>query len=82
LVQTRADVLRAEDLEGLLDFERRRVEGQEAPADEDDEAAMIRAALLDTGGNVTRAARRLGIPRGTLRYKIRRHDLGTLIPSD
>ena len=82
LVQTRADVLRAEDLEGLLDFEPRRVEGHEAPADEDDEAAMIRAALLDTGGNVTRAARRLGIPRGTLRYKIRRHDLGTLIPSD
>jgi transcriptional regulator with GAF, ATPase, and Fis domain len=38
--------------------------------------------LLQTGGNVTRAARRLGIPRGTLRYWIRREGLSHLIPND
>jgi DNA-binding NtrC family response regulator len=82
LVQTRAAVLRGSDLEGLLDFEPAADQVLDAPLDEDDEAGMIRAALLDTGGNVTRAARRLGIPRGTLRYKIRRYGLGSLIPSD
>jgi len=34
----------------------------------------IRAALLECGGNVTRTARRLGIPRSTLRHRIRRMD--------
>jgi DNA-binding NtrC family response regulator len=83
LVQTRAGVLRAADLEGLLDFEPPADEVRDAPSvSEDDESAMIRAALIDTGGNVTRAARRMDIPRGTLRYKIRRYGLDHLIPDD
>jgi len=83
LVQTRADEFRSEDLEGLLDFAPRPREPAESDAeDPEDEAGMIRAALLDTGGNVTRAARRLGTARGTLRYKIRKYGLGELIPSD
>ncbi|WP_437479017.1 sigma 54-interacting transcriptional regulator [Sorangium sp. So ce1014] len=35
------------------------------------EAQLIKDALLKTGGNVMRAAERLGIPRGTLRHKIK-----------
>ena len=87
LVQTRANELLASDLDGLLDFSPDEV-GPLPSGDpqgdhgNDDEAAMIRAALVDTGGNVTRAARRLGTKRGTLRYKIRKHGLVDLIPDD
>lgn len=34
---------------------------------------MIRQAMKNTGGNVSQAARELGIPRGTLRYKLRKY---------
>jgi DNA-binding NtrC family response regulator len=47
-----------------------------------DATAEIAAALASTGGNVSRAARRLGVARGTLRYRITRHGLGELIPRD
>ena len=83
LVQTRADELQAGDLDGLLEFAPRQREPAEPGTDDsDDEAGMIRAALVDTGGNVTRAARRMGIARGTLRYKIRKYGLTEFIPSD
>jgi DNA-binding NtrC family response regulator len=39
------------------------------------ERREINDALEQTGGNVARAARRLCIPRGTLRHKIRKHAL-------
>jgi DNA-binding NtrC family response regulator len=42
----------------------------------------IRTVLAETGGNVARAARRLGISRSTLRYRILRHGLSHLIPMD
>lgn len=38
--------------------------------------------LADTGGNVARAARRLGLPRSTLRHRIVRHGLLDMIPRD
>jgi len=47
-----------------------------------DERSSIAAELLATGGNVARVARRLEMPRSTLRYKIRRYDLRSLVPSD
>ncbi len=47
-----------------------------------EEPAVIRAALAECGGNVARAARRLGVPRGTLRYRIRKYGLDHLIPKD
>ena len=84
LVRTPVGRLEAEDLDGLLDWG----PGASAePASDDhghgsDERAMIEAALRETGGVVMRAARRLGVPRGTLRYRIRKHDLGHLIPKD
>ncbi len=40
------------------------------------------AALTNSGGNVARAARRLNIPRSTLRYHIQIHGLRDLIPHD
>lgn len=55
----------------------------DAPAPhENDERRRIAAALVASGGNVARAARRLSIPRGTLRHRIRRHGLIHLIPRD
>jgi DNA-binding NtrC family response regulator len=42
---------------------------------EDAELALIRRALQETGGNVSRAARKLGITRMALRYRIKKHGL-------
>jgi len=42
----------------------------------------LRAILGSAGGNIARAARRLRIPRSTLRYWIRRHGLAELLPRD
>jgi transcriptional regulator with GAF, ATPase, and Fis domain len=56
-----------------------------SPAPPDTESAPDRdlaAVLRETGGNVSRAARRLGIARSTLRWQIERHGLGYLIPDD
>jgi len=46
------------------------------------ESERIAAVLESTGGNVSRAARRLQLARSTLRYKIKKYALGALIPSD
>lgn len=40
----------------------------------DVEADLIRQALARTGGNVSRAARLLGVSRDTLRYRLEKHD--------
>jgi DNA-binding NtrC family response regulator len=37
--------------------------------------ALIASELQAAGGNVARTARRLGLPRSTLRHWIRRHDI-------
>ena len=42
----------------------------------DVERARLLDALEESGGNITRAAARLGIPRNTLRYRLDRHGLG------
>jgi len=51
----------------------------EAPWSERERLAEL---LMATGGNVARAARRAGMARSTLRYKIRRYELAHLIPTD
>jgi len=43
---------------------------------------VVAEVLRATGGNVARAARRLGVPRSTLRYRIQRAGLAALIPGD
>ena len=40
------------------------------------ESALLESVMEYAGGNQTRAARMLGIDRGTLRNKLRRHDHG------
>ena len=39
------------------------------------ESALLESVMAYAGGNQTRAARMLGIDRGTLRTKLRRHSL-------
>ena len=46
------------------------------------EAQKVRDALLATGGNLSRTARRLEIPRSTLRHKMTKYRLNDLIPKD
>jgi DNA-binding NtrC family response regulator len=46
------------------------------------ESEIIASVLESTGGNVSRAARRLDLARSTLRHKIKKYDLEGLIPSD
>lgn len=46
------------------------------------EKRAIAHVLVETGGNVARAARRLRMPRSTLRYWIKRYELGAFIPND
>jgi transcriptional regulator with GAF, ATPase, and Fis domain len=55
---------------------------EEAPMLPQVEAGMIASALVETGGNIARAARRLSLPRSTLRYRIHYHRLQHLIPAD
>ena len=58
----------AADLDGILDDEKPR----NAVASPSDDAEQIAFALRSTGGNISRAAERLGLPRTTLRHRIRR----------
>jgi DNA-binding NtrC family response regulator len=86
LVQTRADQLEPQDFDGLLD-ECLWADLDTVPTSAQlraipDEAERIIAALRHTGGNVSRAARRLGLPRGTLRYRIERLGLVDWVPGD
>jgi transcriptional regulator with GAF, ATPase, and Fis domain len=53
----------------------------EAPESGDDRS-RIAAALIAAGGNVARAARRLGLARTTLRHRVERYGLRELIPKD
>jgi transcriptional regulator with GAF, ATPase, and Fis domain len=46
------------------------------------ERVVLAEILAATGGNISRVARRLGLARSTLRYRLKLHDLAALIPSD
>jgi DNA-binding NtrC family response regulator len=50
--------------------------------DDADDRARVAAALVASGGNVARAARRLGLARTTLRHRVDRYGLRGLIPRD
>ncbi len=43
---------------------------------------LLASTLIETGGNISRAARRLRMSRSTLRYQIDKHGLRHLIPVD
>jgi transcriptional regulator with GAF, ATPase, and Fis domain len=59
----------------------RPVQGLRAAEVSAERAELIRL-LVETGGNVARVARRMGIPRTTLRHRIDRHGLGGHIRRD
>jgi two-component system, NtrC family, response regulator HydG len=93
VVERRPARLEAEHLDGLLEAPAEawtpsapaaasRVRDEGAQRSGDGERSAIAETLRITGGNVSRAARRLGIPRSTLRYKLRSYDLEGLIPED
>jgi transcriptional regulator of acetoin/glycerol metabolism len=50
--------------------------------DEQADADRIEEALVDSGGNLSRTARRLELPRSTLRHRIAKYWLGHLVPKD
>jgi len=90
LIQRRADVLVAEDLDEIFDqsfasghlAEETSAIPEELPEPGSDEKSFLTHVLRNAGWNVTRAARRLGMPRSTLRYKLKQYDLEGLIPKD
>jgi DNA-binding NtrC family response regulator len=81
LIERRVAVLEATDLDEVLP----EVTVWAEPEDVDDpeaEARRISRILVEVGGNVSRATRRLAMPRTTLRRRIELYKLGHLIPKD
>jgi len=74
--------LRAEHLDGAIDAAASAGERDAIPSLSAPERLQILGALRETGGNVSRAARRLGVSRSTLRYRIERHRLQPWLPRD
>jgi DNA-binding NtrC family response regulator len=76
--------LEASDLDGVLprldDSPPMRL--QEVAPEKRQEAALLARVLTEVGGNVSRATRRLGMPRTTLRRRIEEYGLEHLIPKD
>jgi DNA-binding NtrC family response regulator len=88
LVRHGGRALEAGDLDGVLESEDRsqraallRTPAAAAGGDLP-ERDRVATALAETGGNIARAARRLRMPRSTLRYRIQRLGLEELIPTD
>ncbi|MCZ6715166.1 MAG: sigma-54 dependent transcriptional regulator [Deltaproteobacteria bacterium] len=90
LVQRRVAELEPEDLDEIIDVDPAAAETKEAagpdpgsyPKSGPDERGYISEVLRASGWNVTRASRRLGMARSTLRYKLKQYDLESLIPKD
>jgi two-component system NtrC family response regulator len=83
LMVQRKETLDVDVLNDTLGRGRAVTAGRQLPlAAVEDESSLISEALIDTGGVVARAARRLGMPRSSLRYKIRRYRLSYLVPKD
>jgi DNA-binding NtrC family response regulator len=68
--------------EPLAPVTRREVTRSALDAEEQADAERIEEALVDSGGNLSRTARRLELPRSTLRHKIAKYRLGHLVPKD
>lgn len=65
----------APELEALQPLSSEAVAVAEGETLEEVERKLITRALIQTGGNVTRAARLLGVSRDTLRYRIEKHNM-------
>jgi len=91
LVRTGAEMLHARHLDDLLPGAERvvaeRVVGapprrEARQVNTEEERLYLMRHLIETGGNVARVARRMGMSRSTARYKISRYELSHLIPRD
>lgn len=87
MVRMGAGVLDAEALDALLpapgpEHVPRRAAAPPPVASGDSERDAVESVLRAVGGNVSRAARRLGVPRTTLRYRVRQLGLEHLLPRD
>lgn len=90
MILEETDVIRPEHLPGEIRGQPGEIDGSYEPAAdipsfplpagglrlEDVERDLILQALRRTSGNVTQAARLLGVSRDTLRYRLEKHDLG------
>lgn len=94
LVRERTVELEADDLAGLLvpfaprtarerigDFRTAASAADLTPSEQAD-ALRLEEALRATGGNVSRVSRRLEMPRGTIRHRIRKYRLEHLVQKD
>jgi DNA-binding NtrC family response regulator len=94
LVRERTVELEADDLAGLLvpvaprsprepigDFRTAASPIDLTPSEQAD-AIRLEEALRATGGNVSRVSRRLEMPRGTIRHRIRKYRLDHLVQKD
>jgi DNA-binding NtrC family response regulator len=82
LIERRVTVLEAEDLDDALPVASGGWPPPDEVADPEAEARRIARILVEVGGNVSRATRRLAMPRTTLRRRIELYRLGHLIPKD
>jgi DNA-binding NtrC family response regulator len=82
LIERRVAVLEAEDLDDVLPEASEAWPSADEVADPEAEARRIARVLVEVGGNVSRATRRLAMPRTTLRRRIELYKLGHLIPKD
>jgi len=73
LLLTSAAVLRRADLRLTVPVPRAGANGDGAATLKDAEWQLIQRALSQEGGNVPRAAQRLGIPRSTMYQKLKAH---------
>jgi transcriptional regulator with PAS, ATPase and Fis domain len=87
-IRHHAGLLGQSSMDDLLDFSAHGPKRSErvpqvlpAPRSEQ-ERAVFEAELSAAGGNISRVARRLGIARSTLRYRLARYDLDSLLPRD
>ncbi len=66
-----------EEVNGIHDLGNAREEevGDYTKRMEEFEKQLIFSALMESRGNISRAAKQLGIKRTTLRYKMQKHDL-------
>jgi DNA-binding NtrC family response regulator len=88
LIRHHAGLLDESSMGDLLDFpvhspqNRDRVPKELPAPGSEQERAILESELAAAGGNISRVARRLGVARSTLRYRLARYDLDSLLPRD
>jgi DNA-binding NtrC family response regulator len=89
LIRSQGRLLDVDALDNLLQeaepdpaLESAEIQAAVLGGDDDAECQEIGRVLRAVGGNISRAARRLGVPRTTLRYRVRQLGLDSILPRD